>query len=234
MPEWEVRIKGDVRALSELSGQLDNDLIDVEKREEDYFLTSEEFDGETEPKDVDGIAEDLVDVLSGIASIHLRTEIDPGIRVHDVIKIENGERHSYAFVKAEATEARFFTGKPDLDLWVKLSQEHEEVKELLKLVKKGLDWRNLTVIYEFIEEDIGGEIPKDWGISKSKIKRFEYTPNDREAIGDEARHGFTLEGDKPEPMSHGKAKSLIERICKKWLDSKTDQDASGYPSLTEK
>jgi hypothetical protein len=232
MVEWEARIKGDVRALSELSGELDNDVSTIEKREEEYFLKSEQFEGKEEFEEVNNIAEDLIDTLSGIASIHLRTEIDPELYVHDVIRIKNGERKSHAFVKAEPAEMRLFAGKPDLDKWVELSQENKEVEELLNLVQKGLDWRNLYAIYEFIQDDIGGNIyEQNWGISKSKINRFTATANSRKILGDEARHGADV-SNHSNPMSHGKAKSLIERICKKWLDSKTEQDTSGHPSLS--
>jgi hypothetical protein len=189
-----------------------------------FVLTSEKFSDASDSDEAYEIARGVAQRLSGIARIYLGAEVSPEIKVAHVMRIDEDGEKTFAKALAEPVQIRAFTSKPDLNAWVKLADDHEEVEEAFGLIQKGFSWRNLYAIYEFIQDDIGGSISDEGWVSEDKIDRFTATANSRELIGDEARHGNYGEANHSDPMSHGEAVSLIENIVKKWLNSKSDDN----------
>lgn len=224
MVEWNASLKGNQRALSNLAERLDSDLLSLEEDENNlYVLDSEKFDTVSDSDEAYSVARELATLLSGMARVYLGVEVDPEIKVAHVTKIKEDGNKTIANVLAETVHVRAFTSKPDLNAWAKLAEENREVAEAFSIIQKGLDWRNLYVIYEFIKDDIGGNISDDGWAESDQIDRFTATANSRDILGDEARHGSSVSYH-DNPMSHGEATSLIENIFKKWLNSKSDEN----------
>lgn len=97
-----------------------------------------------------------------------------------------------------------------------------DIEHVLRIYgSRELDWRDLYVILDVIEEDVGGETAlanKGWA-PPADLKRFTHTANSRRAIGDRARHGRNWDAPK-DPMNLGDARRLIDHLVDRWLGEK--------------
>jgi hypothetical protein len=84
------------------------------------------------------------------------------------------------------------------------------------------NWKNLYMVLEVIEDDLGGEeaVLQKRYVSIKKLKSFKRTANSYLAIGRDARHA-TIKNSMPRsPMSLTVAQELIHIVLQKWLESK--------------
>ncbi|HEX7681915.1 MAG TPA: hypothetical protein VF713_27595, partial [Thermoanaerobaculia bacterium] len=84
-------------------------------------------------------------------------------------------------------------------------------------------FRDLYVALEVIEEDAGGMhalLKRNWA-SETQIRAFKHTANSLSALGDDSRHGRESSDPPQAPTSLRDARSLIARIAKEWISSKT-------------
>ena len=237
MAEWIVRLEGNSSEISYLS-ELTSKRWKVTKTNSIYYLKSIEFNSFTEAHDVLEKASNILDILNGIARLVFGSF--QGVKVGGIGRAENNGKPPAQYILPEGITTSVRVGTPRITVilngreipqqynipgskWIEVAEEDEKATKALTLYG-GLEhnWKNLYMILEVIEDDVGGErklINKGW-TSKGEIKRFKRTADNYRILGREARHG-TEKWDAPrEPMSLGDAESLIRNILDKWLCSK--------------
>lgn len=127
----------------------------------------------------------------------------------DEIELANGKRMSLA----EAT--------------ILIANKDNEAANALRIYGgRPETWHNLYNVYELIREDVGDldTLVRKGLAARSEIKRFTFTANNPEILGDEARHQAKAENaGGPKPMSHKEAKLLVRSLLKNWLIDKASK-----------
>lgn len=232
MTEWLIRLRGkksDLVYLCTLSLSYGR----VVEEDGGFSLRSIHFDSLTDVNDVFQRATNFLDVINGAAK--LRYPNLQAVRANGVTRIEeDGKRTQVIMVPGIESEAGVgiltvvsddstSSKQPSIpELWVEIAEKDTSVdKALLLYGNLEHNWRNLYMVLEVVEEDVGGKkalINKDW-VSGNKIKLFKRTANSYHSLGPDARHSTNREPP-PNPMSIQEARSLIRNILLKWLPSK--------------
>jgi hypothetical protein len=238
MSEWMLQISGheyDIKDLENLNFIPGTSVINDG---ENYFLKSDVFNLCTEPNQVLEIGKELVKVLNGIGQLH--NDGWQMINHGGVMVVEpDGTKKMYLFMSASITgRSRIVADlsvKNDKGDFVKIRRQSFIERAYLAAkndlnVQKAMriygtresNWTNLYIIYEVIEEDVGGkgEIVKRGWATDTEIRRFKHTANSVGAVGDDARHGKEQTLPPSNPMLVKEAKALIETLMKKWIESK--------------
>jgi hypothetical protein len=237
MTPWMIEIKGDPFDIQELF--VLNFLPDITVTEEDgrYYLCSEDFNSQTEAREVFNIGIKLVNIINGIAQLEI--ENWRNITAHDVARNEaNGTRSQFVFPEPIVGRSRVSTNatvihedgttedrRPPsaLESELILARNNPEIERALRLYgSREHSWGNLYIIYEVIEADVGGKeaiAAKGW-TSKKKIENFKRTANSIGAVGDDARHGSEDTQPPPNPMPLSEAQTLIRSLLRDWVASK--------------
>ncbi|MBN1762727.1 MAG: hypothetical protein JW878_06605 [Methanomicrobia archaeon] len=236
--EWYVEITGESFDLEELSKSLNSPELCITQEGNAFILKSTDFNILKDANEVRTRASEILSLINGSARLAL--EMRKPLEVGSVVEItDDGKRRlfdliefagccfgrvsvSTTIVKANGTvqEQESHQADPIVD-WIAIARYDTNVATVLRLFNKNLDWVNLYRIYEVIESDVGGIdniIEEEW-TTKRTIKRFKYTANSPDAIGDESRHGKKLMPPK-DPMTFPEARSLIKTLAHKWLSSK--------------
>jgi len=96
----------------------------------------------------------------------------------------------------------------------------ERVQRVFNLINHDFtSFGGFYKIIEVVQEDNFPPVLRD-GEFYNEINRFKQTAQSYEAIGEEARHAHTRFTRPEIPMDLSRARDLIQRIVKMWLDSK--------------
>lgn len=234
--KWEVQINGDLLDLKELSKSLVDDELRVFVRDGNYFLESNRLEGIANQEEVNSLAADILEMLTGAIRLSLggRTPlrvinismVSPGgdktifvtlsdtIRIMDTIGFEI--KHSDGLNEA-IHPAHSVPG------WIKAALTDTSVAKALRLLGKSeYNWVNLYRLYEVIENDVGGlgEIVNRGWATTTSIRRFKHTANSPSAAGDASRHGKESTSPPAEPMDVSEARAVVDIILHNWLRSK--------------
>lgn len=233
MTQWLIQLGGHKFDLLDLAERVSSADVSVIEEEGKFYLRSEALQSCTDAAQVQARAQDILSVLNGAAAIHVDgyrpVSADAVVRVDD-----GGERHVYKFASAtleargrltvKAITSSGNTAPPapsKIDVSITCAANDDTVNRVLTLCGSlPHTWRNLYIVLEVIEDDVGGEgalISKNWN---SKIKLFKQTANSYRALGSEARHG-TLKYKKPAAsMTLAEAKTVVISVLREWLAAK--------------
>jgi len=239
MPNWLVRLRGEKFDLEDLPSLLRSPEHTVIEEDGSYYLKSSDFDSFSSADDVRKCAIKIIDWLNGamkLRSPNFRSVFEDGVTFIN----EDGKRHHYVYLKgtiaartkvsAELTTSngtlQVAPQPSDVESWLSLAKRDKAVADAFHFFGFRRDWFNLYKVYEIIRDDVGGEVKlkeKNW-VPNKYLKNFTRTAQSREAIGDDARHA----SEKPappekNPMTRKEAESLIRKLLRDWLSSKTQR-----------
>jgi hypothetical protein len=230
--EWFVRLKGIDVETERLLESLNSPVFCLTRKEDGFFLKSNEFGSLDKKEDVLEKAKEIVSWLNGTAAVTGRQtnlEVDESYLQLD----KDGKRQHFVRKVLEVPVPSIrvsvtVDGVPvelqnPITTWIESAQKDDNVAKVLRLFGKVLNWVNLYRIYEVIESDVGGihNIVKGNWATNNEIKRFKHTANNPGVAGDDARHGKQTTQPPPKPMSLSEAKSLVKSIFQKWIEEKT-------------
>jgi len=224
MGEWFIELEGEKKDLRLLSELLNSPNLDVTEEKGAFILCSSTFDPALDSNAIDERSTNLIEVVNGAAKLYSRRY--QGVTAKAVVRIdEDGKRLKYVTLTARARDFTLTArGRDDLvESWFSIAQADEHVTRALTLYGSlEHNWKNLYMLLEVIEADIGGEgalCGKGW-VSKKKIKGFKHTANSFSAIGRDARHGHAKLQPPKTPMLLQDARMLIRSLLRQWLESK--------------
>lgn len=237
MAEWLVGLKGDKAELEYLCKlcKPSSQSCTVMEQHGTYYLKSALFDSSIDAHEVLETASRILDVLNGI--VRLVFSSSQGAEVTSILGTENDEKPPTQYIMPIGIPSEEKFGIPTIlvgqelpeeasipgSKWLEIAEKDTQVDKALALYG-GLEpnWRNLYIVLEAIEDDVGGEkelIKEDWA-PKGNIKLFKQTAANFRVLGREARHSTGSFEPPSKPMRLKEAQSLIRDILEKWLCSK--------------
>lgn len=235
MDKWYVKLTGDASTLRELSTILNTDdcRISYNNQEECYLLESSKFDDIKNHSEVYRLGLKLLDGLSG----PLRFEFGysaPKADGHVINIKKDGTRTVSAFAcpasigltigapsATVSIDGVVITYESPISKKLRLQREDEYVRKALAIYKKeALEWSDLYILYEIIQEDIGGNpYSKKWIDQKEEYRLNQTAQHYRHGPKKERNGNFKFPLP-AEPMEIAIARKLIKIIVNKWIDSK--------------
>jgi hypothetical protein len=236
MAEWLVELKGtkiDLGLLYNLSLQG----WKIIEQEGKYYLQSADLDSSADGQNVHENASRTLDVMYGVAKLTDRKFECP--KIGGIRRIEKNGRPPTQFIfpssissaerfgmvsitnESRGQEPSEPPSNPGLK-WIEIAEKDLSAARALTLYG-GLmhNLRNLYMVLEIVEKDIGGEnrlIDTGWA-KKNEIRLFKQTAS-TVPIADQARHAPGKYKIPAKPMSMDDAESLIKDILENWLRSK--------------
>lgn len=175
-------------------------------------------------------ADQLVEVLNGAARLYYERFGRVGFTSVTILD-PDGKRRGYGYVTAHVRDHTFTVfgeGDETLAVWVSQALANPEISRALILYGAlEPNWKNLYLVLEVIEDDMGGEAElKASGLLRAKeLDSFKHTANSYRAVEREARHA-TLSREPPaNPMPIDKASEFIRELLRAWLNFKDGQSA---------
>lgn len=235
MTEWLVELKGDTAELEYLCS-LSPPKWRVTEQGGRYYLRCAVFDSSMDARNVLADASRILDVMNGVGRLVLQKF--EGAKVHGINRIEENGRQTQ-FIMPSSIPSAERLGIPAVTVpsgqessqpfsipgskWIEIAEKDLSADKALALYG-GLEhnWRNLYMVLEVVEGDVGGEnglLSKGWA-HKAKIKLFKRTANSFLKLGYQARHATAKYKAPRIPMSLDDAQSLIKNILTNWLCSK--------------
>ena len=233
MNHWHVNIQGNELDLSELADIFASSNICVHREEGLYYLTADELNSLDDPSEVHSRATSLIQLIWGLARIHLKTRTP--LLVGAISRIRNdGVKNCY--VQPEAASLSFQGelaavgiggGTPVINRKESpigaeffLPLNDLTVQRVVILSAKAVSpWKDLYPILEIIKEDV---LREGW-VSDDEISRYKRTACNPATAGDDARHGVFNHPAPSNPMTEAEAKSFIESLVMRWLEFKRSQ-----------
>ncbi len=101
---------------------------------------------------------------------------------------------------------------------IRAAEFSRQAKDALTIIgRPNLTWAELFVLFELVENDVGGQMHARGWIASPDAKLFSRTANSYSALGSEGRHGKD-KGLPPDcPMPHGEAARQIRNLVLAWL-----------------
>lgn len=239
---WEVDIAGDLTDLRLLQKAFCSDDFSLTEKNGKFVLRATAFDGMNDVDEVRAKAKELVTSLSGASRALLGAQKQLEVGGVTLIRPDGTKNHfvlvepaaisvrglpvSVRVTKSDGSVEEHHAADP-VRQWLDVAVKNPTVAKALRLRDKGgLDWVELYRLYEVIESDIPKHeiVQKSWA-SKKEIRLFKRTANSPAVLGDEARHGKEQYQPPANPMSIREARSLVERILRKWISLIVDQNA---------
>jgi len=224
MAQTLVKLEGqqdDLRALVTLS----SDAWSVIEENGAYYLCSQGWNAIDDLTEVNGLAHELIAVLNGAGAVFVNN-FEP-VRLAGVSTRRRKDGSNDTTVAAITAKARIrhgpeiLAGTPDMAAWIELAGKHVDAQKALTLYGSlEHTWRNLYLILEVVEDNMGGEkavLASKWCPAPEKLKLFKNTANNWKALGAEARHA-TEKWEKPSAeLSLLEAKAVVRATLQAWL-----------------
>jgi hypothetical protein len=236
---WEVTISGSQEVLTELARQFNDEELGVTLVEANgqTQLRSTAFEGHLDAASVRIEAERIVDALSGISRLLLRsdsrltvssvTAVRPDGKRNIFLQVEpavlkiRGGLTSIVVTRADGRVEEYRPSDP-APKWLARALANPNAARALRLRDTDdLSWTDLYRLYEVIEAGAGGVdaiAAKGWA-SKSQVCRFKHSANSVTVAGNEARHGVESTEPPAEAMSLGEARSFVDGLLHRWLEN---------------
>lgn len=229
---WEARLSGEDFDLSQAKRLCNNQRISINKVDEQWFLSSSEFEGLKDASEVHSRAKKIAVTLSG--ALNILNGYKGSLSVDSVHKLSPEGKRSVTILaepvnftirtsftatltKSDGTvETR--SSEDPTNSWMELSFENKKVSKIFRLTSMEWDWVNMYRIYEVIQSDVGKKT-NEW-ISGTDLERFKHSANSVEVAGDASRHGKEKTQPPKNPMEIKEAKILMRGLVTAWLDSK--------------
>lgn len=233
MKEWLVQLKGHRFDLEELTTKFHTPDVSIIKKDNEYYLKSEEFDSLTKPSDVLSAASKIIELVNGAVKIfagrfqnvHVSGSICEiskcGERKHYIHLA--GTIHVRTRVSATVIVSNGVIKSPkrpnNAELLVEAATADATIADALHFISIGENWNDLYKVFEIIRDDLSDVKTL---VTDKELSRFRGTAQSRSLLGDSARHAskkFIGPGRLP-PMTLSEAKSFIYTLFQRWLDKK--------------
>lgn len=230
MSDWQIHIEGGEEEIRVLDALLTAEQFRIDKPGERNLLTLPDVPVDAGSEAIKAAADQLVDVVNGAARLYYPKF--EGVSYVSVTRLrEDGTREGFGYLTAEVGDNVFTalgSGDKTLSDWIEIGLSDNDVARAFFLYG-SLDssWKNLYMVIEVIEDDLGGESELiDAGMaSAADIKQLKHTANSYRALGREARHA-TLATEPPKsPMTLEEAKGVIRELLRAWVQSKGKKSA---------
>lgn len=233
---WEVQITGDDSDLRLLSNALAGGEVEIAESPSGYVLRANEFESLDSADSVRERAVEIAASLSG--SIRLLAGGHRSITVGAVHRVRpDGKRDITLVVEPVVARARVMpvgikvtrrdgtveVHQPaeQVSRWLPLAKTSPAVARALRLRGAGdLSWVDLYRLFEVMEGDLGPGIYQIGSVTKNEVELFTRTANSLAAAGDQARHGKERTVPPAKPMPLSRARELVDRLLRSWLDFK--------------
>ena len=136
---------------------------------------------------------------------------------------ENGKWIGFGYLTAPETDftlTAYSPGDRTIFNWIDTALSNQEIERALYLFGSlELNWKNLYMVLEVIEDSFGGEtsLLNTNIVPPEDIKSFKRTASSYKAIGRDARHA-TLKFELPrEPMTLRKAQEVVGTLLQEWI-----------------
>lgn len=230
MSPWQIELIGNEYTLEFLEGFLSNSPYQVEKGETRMFLSLSGISLDVDRDELYAIASNLVDIINGAAKLY-NPDCSP-VTFNTISRIkEDGTREGFGYFAGSPPRMKYFGFLPEdrtLVEWIGFALSDSEVGRALYLYGAlEPNWKNLFMVLEIIEDDLGGQkkLGKSNLIAKKDLENFKQTAQSYKAIGKEARHASLKRKHEPPPfpMSLENANELMLALLRNWIKSKLDQ-----------
>lgn len=233
---WEADLLGNQFDLNELVEVTKNSDPRIVQTSTGYGLRYEKFDEFSTPEEVERMASEVAELLSGMCRVlfssHMPIAVagltrylpEGGRQLFDTVKETILARTSFGTTltstDGSVTEER--QADPVLR-WLPIAQRDDCVAKVFRLLNSPqLTWSVLYNIFEVIEHDIGGSkrISEMGWASSAVLNRFKHSANSPLVGGDHSRHGIENTSPPSNPMSLSEARALIDMLVHGWLNQK--------------
>lgn len=232
MAGWQFELVGNDLDLAQLITLFGEGRVRVARHDDKVWIEADDIAIDTDIDDATIAADGLLRTMNGIAV--LSSSGTGLVTLGSAVLVDSaGRRHLY--VTPAPARLTLRTMPPTVLIGGVSVPPHEQrilaiaianadVDHILRMYGgRNLDWRDLYVILEVIEEDVGGMsaiADRGWA-GRSDLELFHRTANSRRAIGDLARHGTTKFDPPTKPMTIAEARRTIGHVVRRWLREKT-------------
>jgi hypothetical protein len=232
--KWFAKLNGNETDLEVLSKDFASDEVRIRKERKDcgsYILESSYFNDMDDPLIVYHKACELVKKI-GVVKILLHN-LHSDLLVSEIACIQNKKRHKYTFgsldielppvklsILGHSEPEGSQVHKEDTPgEYLNLIQEHDTARDISELIEAGglKDWPGLYLIYEKIQEGIGGALSKKGWISTRTEESFTMSAQEHRHSANCKKPAWGKAKLKPMPFSE--ARALIIHIANKYLNS---------------
>jgi hypothetical protein len=214
---WLVKLKGASFELEELRAAFSFPFATIIDRDGNYFLESVALSAFQNLSEVLNEARKLVEIVNGAAKLYF--DHYGGVEVaNSIIGLdEHGGSHPFSF--------GFGTGRPvneshgdtaAVGRWLARAEHEEHVADALRFFAVQ-SWVDLYKVYELIRGDAGDVVRRGWA-TKTELSQFTQTTQNRDSIGDAARHASKRFKAHAAPMSLSEARDLVKSLLLHWLE----------------
>jgi hypothetical protein len=182
MAEWLAELESDEQILELLKEYLAGTDYSIINDKSSYYLKVADLPEDTDPAILQDRASRLIELLNGAAKLYLG--YSGGVTTNKVVRVrEDGRKEGFGFLTLpERSTTLTLLPIPDgtLETWICLGAKDETIARALTLYGTlDHNWKNLYMVLEVIEEDVGGEkalVKINW-ISQERLKNFKHTAN---------------------------------------------------------
>lgn len=227
MSPWQIELIGNEYTLEFLEGFLSDSPYQVEKDKDKTFLSLSETPHDIGKDELYATASNLIDVINGATKLY-NPSCSP-LTFNTISRIkEDGSREGVGYFVASPPRTKYFGFIPEdktLVEWIMFALSDSEVTRALYLYGAlEPNWKNLFMVLEIIEDDLGGQkkLGKSNLIARKDLEDFKQTAQSYKTIGKEARHGSLKRKHEPplHPMSIEKANEVMRALLKNWIKTK--------------
>lgn len=239
---WRVRIDGAPSDLEYLGRHFASEMWRILQDESDgsYVFESQRFSSSAEAQDVLKLAEQELQVLSGVLKVVRGSR--ESLRLSGIYRLrEDGKRDCFLFPKTAVFVGEF--GEVTVTVTdaagnivsppsppartvrlARLAAADSAVSKVLRLLAspEASTWVGMYRIHEVVEHDLGGLHSLQslgWG-SAGDLKRFKHSANSVRVGGDSARHGKEVDIPPKNPMTLPEAEAYLNYLVQAWLAQK--------------
>jgi len=231
--KWQVNLIGDSEELERLSKIFREQNLSLTREGGGYSLESQLFEASTDVEAVKTIADKLLTALNATKTLAFNSSIPirrGAIRSQDLQGNQSLflENNLSVILREEVRITAINKNGTSIEIpphntmknWIPLMYCDERVQRVFNLINHDFtSFGGFYKIIEVVQEDNFPPVLRD-GEFYNEINRFKQTAQSYEAIGEEARHAHTRFTRPEIPMDLSRARDLIQRIVKMWLDSK--------------
>jgi hypothetical protein len=222
---WLIEIEGSDTDLKLLLDFLSTRTLIVVQEGPQYMLQVPSLGLQGQPGTIFDDVKDLLESISGAAKTFY-----PGFRGIDFDKViyvnDSGKRSAHKLLTSSPRDTRLYAFKHDdtrLSDWLEAASQDEMIARAFSIYGAlEHSWKNLFMVVEVIEDDLGGEsdLVHSGISSRAKLKRFKATANNFSVVGKAARHASEAWDPPSKPMQIGEARDYVRDLMISWLDLK--------------
>ena len=224
MTEWFVELHANVRDLHFLKNSLNSTSMSIFQEADSTFLRAPNMLSAMSHIEARDIAVELLETINGAAKVLMPSY--EGVFLKAIgFRDQHGEMKRHYFLHAEAGHYVLHASgqnDPKLSELINLTMTVPgAAKALLLYGSLAHNWKNLYMVMEVIEDDLGGEsaVLNSYPELTQRWKLCKRTANSFSAIGREARHAKNVESPNA-PMPIAEARELVREVLFHWLNTK--------------